>query len=367
MADTGFRSDSDQTVKIWSALLYKEALKTIYFGKFVRSDDLSIIQTKDDLTKEAGDQIGFDLRTRLSGGGRTDDQDLEGYEEALTFYGWSVLLHLRANAVKAKGKMSMRRTKHNIMTNAKNALGDWMAEMIDTDTVLALSGLANSAIVDDDDAIIAAVNPSTNRIWFGGQTTGGVLEAVTTDLLVNDAAANLFGTLVISAVKRKAELATPKIRPVMVDGQKHYVMFIHPYQAKALKNEAAWKAAQQYANVRGNKNPIFSGALGVWDGVVVHEYERIETRLGTTASGDAASYFLSTDECANGIYVARALFCGAQAGVHAYGQKPGWYPKDFQYNRVPGVATDVIYNAGKTRFNSEDFGIICVDTAYVPD
>lgn len=81
---------------------------------------------------------------------------------------------------------------------------------------------------------------------------------------------------------------------------------------------------------------------------MIHEYERILT-YATWGSGGATPG-------------ARALLLGAQAGVHAYAQYPHWYEKLFQYNRIPGVATDLIYEVAKTVFNSEDFGVIAIDT-----
>jgi len=376
MADTAFRSDSNLTVIKWSAALYREAMKNLYFGKLVGTGSNAIIERKTDLTKDVGDQIRFGLRMRLTGQGRSDDQALEGYEEALTFHDFSTKVHLRANAVRAAGKMSMRRTKFDIRSEARSALADWLREMIDDDTVLALSGLANPAIVDDDGAVESAVSPSTNRKWYGGQNASGSIaddsgydlgDSGIADGGTSEISSYLFGTAVISLIKRKAQLATPKIRPAVVDGKEVYVMLIHPYQAKALKAETAWKEAQQYAQVRGSKNPLFTGALGMWDGVVIHEYERILTRTGDGTGTDPSTYFESDDPCAQNITVARALFLGAQAGVHAYAQMPGWYEKNFEYGRVPGVATDIIYRAAKTRFNSEDFGVITVDTAVATD
>lgn len=361
MADTSFASTDALTKQIWSAKLFKQALGDLFFGKFVGKEGSgNIIETKTDLTKDSGDKITMGLLMKLSGDGKKDDEALEGNEEALTYHDFSTTVHLRQNGVKAAGKMSMRRTAFDIKENAKFALGGWMSEVIDNDTVKALSGLANSV------GTISANAPSSNRKWYGGQTTAGVVSSVANDSSIANDTDYLFGTNVISVIKRKAQAAEPKIRPVIVDGEKHYVMFISPYQAKALKAEDAWINAQRDGNVRGRKNPIFSGALGMWDGVVIHDYDRIETRYGEGGS-TASEYFESGDDCATGVHVARALFCGAQAGVHVYAQNPGWYEKEFDYGRIPGVATDIIYQAAKTKFNGEDFGSIVVDTAYSAD
>jgi hypothetical protein len=63
-----------------------------------------------------------------------------------------------------------------------------------------------------------------------------------------------------------------------------------------LAQNSTWRNAQQYANIRGEDNPIFSGALGVYDGVIVHEHEGITT-ADNLGGGDAVkaaqeTYFL---------------------------------------------------------------------------
>jgi len=373
MADTAFRSDDNLTKEVWSAALFRDALKKMWFGKFVGETASNIIQVKNELTKSKGDKITFGLRMQLKGQGTGDDGTIEGNEENLTLYDWSTTVHERGNGVRLKGKMTAQRTVFNLMAEAKDALSEWLANMFDNDTFLALSGLANPAIRDDDGTIVAAVSPSNNRKWYGGQTAAGVVTTGTSDATIGQDDATdyldfLFGTKVIDIIKRKAQAAIPKIRPVKVDGEDHYVMLIHPLQAKALRGETAWLAAQQAANIRGRKNPIFSGALGIWNGVVIHESESIQTRTGAAGNGPE-TYFESGDS-ANATYtvsIARALFLGAQAGVHAYAQRPSWYAKMFDYGRKPGVATDLIYVAGKPRFNGEDYGVITVDTCVDPD
>jgi len=362
MPGTSFASDNALTIQKWSAWLYKQALQDIFFGKFVGKDDRSLIQTKTDLTKDKGDKIAFALRMNLTGAGVTGDGAIEGNEEALVFHDFLATLDLRGHGVKAAGKMSMRRTAFDIKSEAKDALADWMAEkVIDKDTVYALSGLANPA------GTVAKSAPSTNRRFYGGQTTGGVITSVASDALCNSTTNHLFGSALISMLKRKAKKAYPKIRPIMVNGKAYFVCFIDPLQNKALKNEDAYQQAQREAGVRGKENVIFSGADSIWDGVVIHEYDQLENRTGDGVGTAAGTYFEEGDPCANGVTVARALFCGAQAGVHAYGQYPGWYEENFDYKRVPGVATDVILAVAKTKFNGEDFGLITVDTAVVED
>lgn len=52
-------------------------------------------------------------------------------------------------------------------------------------------------------------------------------------------------------------------------------MLVGTWAARDLKADPIWQAAQQNAAIRGSKNPIFTGALGEYDGGVLYEYERI--------------------------------------------------------------------------------------------
>lgn len=60
---------------------------------------------------------------------------------------------------------------------------------------------------------------------------------------------------------------------------------------------------------------------------------------------------------------ARAIILGAQAALFAIGSEPTWVEKDFDYANQTGVATGMIFGVKKTRFNSQDFGVIALDTA----
>jgi len=94
----------------------------------------------------------------------------------------------------------------------------------------------------------------------------------------------------------------------------------------------------------------------------VHEYDKIELRTGDGVGTDPATYFESGDPCANGITVARGLFCSGQAGILAYGRKIRWVEKVFEYDSQFGVEVSSIYGVTKAKFNNEDFGVITCDT-----
>lgn len=156
-----------------------------------------------------------------------------------------------------------------------------------------------------------------------------------------------------------AKTSTPLIRPVRVNGGEFYVMFLHPWQVYSLRTDATsgritWYDAQK-ARVQGGQtgekeNPIFSGALGVYNGVILHESTRIPS--------------VTTN-------VRRAVLCGAQACLMAMGQNstsgdsPNWYEELFDYGNQLGVMGGMIAGMKKAVFNSIDFGTIVVSTRAV--
>lgn len=388
MADTFFLNANRLTQQKWPATYFRYTLENMILSKFFGTGSNSLIQVNKELTKETGDKITFKLRLPLSNAGISDDGDLEGNEEAMNFHNFPITIHERGNAVKSRGKMTDKRTAINIKREATEALGDWLAEQLDNDLVYALSGLGNQmTYAGEGTSDILTVNehaPSSSRIIYGGATAEGVVTTETSDSKLADAAGSdyanyLFNSKMINIAKRAAQLASPKMRPIKVEGGKYYVMLIHPLQAKALKLETGthgWNETQARANLRGLKNPLFSGALGIWDGVVLYEYDRIQTRV-------AGEVFDSDDTIDAGVVdgtsrVARALFLGAQAGALAWGQMPKRYEKNFDYNRKPGTAVDMLYGVSKTVFNDpganqntntaqQDFATICVDTCVQED
>jgi N4-gp56 family major capsid protein len=321
--------------QLWGKDTWRAAIQEIFFAKFLnkKNDDFNaIVYMTDVFKKEKGGQFNISLMTPLVGEGVEDDAILEGNEEQLLYYDMSLTLKEYVHAVRLKGKLAEQKVAVDMRADAKAALSDWLSRKIDR------------TVVDKFSA-----TPSAGRNLFGGTATSDVSITIT----------DVMSTTLISKAKRKAQMATigttnaeSKIRPIKIEGKEMYVCLLHPYQSKAIKAEAAWQQAQREANIRGEKNPIFSGALGIWDGVLLHEYERIK------------QYAWGAAGAVNG---ARALFCGAQAlaiGVHKY---PTWEEKEFDYGRKAGFSTGVIMAIDKPKFNAEDFAVIALDTAAVVD
>lgn len=317
--------------KAWAKATWQAAMNNIFFSKFTGTDAGSIVQVLTDLSKDnSGDTITVPLLMKLKGDGITGDNTLEGNEEALVYRDFSVTIDQIRNGVRLKGRMEEKKTQLKLRTDAKAALSTWLTEKIDGEIFSALTK-----------------SPTAGRIVYAGSNKAeGTI-----------AAADTFTTAIIGKAKRLATTdSNARIRPVMVDGGKYYVMIIDPWQARDLKKDDAWLAAQEHANERGMNNPIFTGALGLYDGVVIHENDQISR----TATG------------ATNVKVGHALFLGAQACAFASGSEARWDEDTFDYGNQQGFSIGRIMGIKKTQFafdgtTATDFGCIQVMTSSMDD
>lgn len=310
--------------KAWARQLWTEAERDNFFAKFTGEGANNIIQVKTDLKKEKGDQITVPLVMRLTGEGVTGDSTLEGNEEKLQMYDCPVTVNQYRHAVRLAGMMEEQKTAINLRTAAKDGLKLWLKEKIEKLTVDALIKTP-----DADHTLYAGTNKAENTITAA--------DKLTTDL--------------ISVAARKAKTLTPKIRRVLADGKEYYIMLVDNYQARDLKTDERWIAAQENCAERGSSNPIFTGLLGVWDGVALYEYEG----LPRTATG------------ASSAVVGHALLLGCQAGIKGVAQEAYWREKAFDYDNQMGFATGVILGLKKSVFNSKDFACVQVITSSAND
>lgn len=316
--------------KSWAKATWEAGLRQAFFNKFTGTTASSIVQIKEDLKKEKGDTINIPLLMPLTGAGISGDNTLEGNEEQLIYRDFEVSINQLRNAVRIAGKMEEQKTQLRLREDAKTALADWLATTIDKQIFTALS-----------------TNPTSDRVVYAGSATAesaiGTSDVFTTDL--------------IGKAKRIATAdENTMIKPVKVNGADHYIMVIDQWQARDLRADTKWLEAQQHANIRGEKNPIFSGAMGMYDGVVIHESNRI---LRTATGASSAK-------------VGHALFLGAQAAVMAVGTEPEWNEDTFDYGNQVGFEFGRIFGIAKSAFkydgtNLTDFGVINVLTSSADD
>lgn len=350
MADTNYGVNHPLAVKAWAKSLMQEALKSTYINKFVGEDSNSLIYVKDEIGgKQAGDRVTVGLRMQLSGAGVQGDSTLEGNEEALTTYSDNLLINQLRHAVKSGGKMSEQRVHFSVRKEARDGLGDWFADRMDTsffNQITGNTGQSDTKYTGNNSTIA----PDSSHILYPDDDASEANVA-------SGSASSIFNLTLIDKCVERAKTISPLIRPIMVNGEKKYVMFLHPYQVKSLRTNTStgqWLDIQKAAlqGGLGSKSPIYTGALGEYNGVVLHESTRIPR---TTVSADATATDLA------GVY--RSVFCGAQSALIAYNSmSPKWVEKLFDYDNQLGVSGSLVWGLKKTVYNSADFGTIVVPT-----
>ncbi len=317
--------------ELWRKQVFADARDNLYMTRFIGDSEQSMIQELEDLRKEAGSNISFGLGMKLSGAGITGDSTLEGFEEQMTDYDEDVAIDQLRHAVRLTGRMDEKKNAYNMRVSAKNRLADWWAERLDKEILDKLCGKTSSTFANTPTAAAA-----TRSVFAGGQTSVGAVTA-----------AMKMDTKVLDAAKQMAKLASPMIRPVRVGGKEYYVVILHPYSATDLRQDPVWNQAQRDANVRGEDNPIFSGALGIYNGMVIHEHE----------------YIYATTDGSGSANVARNILCGQQAGVIAWGAPVQWVEKSFDYGNSWGISVGAIFGVIKPLFNALDYGVVTMFAA----
>lgn len=360
MAQTVIPFGDPKAVKRWSAALAVDQIKKSYFErKFIGESDNSVIQKKNELETDAGDTISFDLSVQLRGEATEGDARLEGKEEQLKFYTDQVIIDQTRKAVSAGGRMTRKRSPHDLRKVAKERASDYWARYFDEMIFIYLSGArgVNKDFLFPIGWQGRAKNPieapDPGHILYGGDATSkSTLEAA--------------DKMTRGVIERAAVLATmlqaqdpdaANMCPVSIDGEEHYVLLMNPFQEHDLRvsEGSGWLDVQKAAaGAEGRSNPIFKGGLGMINNVVLHSH-RNGIRFNDYGAG-------------SDVAAGRALFLGRQAGVLAYGT-PGsgvrwsWEEEVKDYGNEPTVASGAIFGFKKSRFNNKDFGVISIDTA----
>ena len=335
-------------LKSWAKATWDFGKKESYFSKFMGHGRDSIIQIQEDLSRGKGTSIEVSLLMPLDGAGIIEDNWMEGNEEKMNYRSCTVWLIRVRNAVRLAGRFEEQKTQEKMRSDMRRVLSDWLARYFDLSIFAVLTGTQPPFVRTPGTLLPYTIEPPTpDRILYAGGKTAE--NAITP--------ADMFDTTLIGKARRMAqEDELTAVQPIRVDGRETYVMVISPYQARDLRRDPVWIEAQQHANIRGEKNPIFSGAMGVYEGVVIHECLRVPR----------------TNTGANGATVGHALFLGAQACIMAEGTAPRWEEDSFDYGNQFGVSIDRMFGLKKAQFkyddvNYTDFGCINVLTSSAGD
>ena len=353
MAYPTFGVNDAMAVKHWSKILSHSARDTTAIAPLMGEDENSIVQVKTETRKDKGDNVTFALLARLAGDGFTEGQTAIGNAEAMTLYSDAVTINEIGTTCAPPSQESIdhQRIPFNLRSEAKGLLGLWFGERWASWFFNQVCG--NTAETDSKRyGFNAPTAPTAGRVLW--QTISGA------NVADEDMGATDIYTLdLIDKACELAQIGAPMVRPVKVMGEDMYVKYLHNYQVTSMRTNVSngqWldiqKAAMQGGKI--SKNPIFTGALGVYNGVVLRKSQDVATGVN---SGTGAA--IST--------VRRSVLMGAQSVGMAFGTgksatKYRWSEELIDHKRKLEVGGWTFAGMKKMTFNGSDFGVVVVPT-----
>lgn len=316
-----------------------------------------------DLEADAGEQITFDLSMQLNMQPVEGEQQLEGKEEQLVFFTDSVYIDQMRGGADCGGRMTRKRTLHDLRKIAKARSTDWWARVFDELIFIYLSGArgANTEFVYPTNYSGFANNgltaPDSNHLVYGGVATAK------NNLVATDTMSTLPIDRAVAYAKMMggggpAATEIPQIQQCNIDGEDVFLMILNSYQSFALRRNATsfdWADIQKAMAMSSGKNNAFmTGSLGMWNKVVLQEHQNC-IRFTDYGAG-------------SNVEAARALFLGLQAGVIAFGSagmdlRFGWHEETRDNGNRVVITTHTMWGFSKVTFNGNDFGVMAIDTA----
>ena len=367
MARTIVGVNDAKAVKKWAGMLaYDTSHKSYWNSKFMaRGAEAEVpVQILTDLESDAGEQISYDLLAELKMAPVEGEDILEGKEEGQKFYTDQIYIDQARGGVNTGGRMTRKRTLHDLREKAKRQQSSWWARLMDELLFIYISGERGInenfllPIGYTGRANNALVTPDAYHRLYGNDATA----------YNNIDSGDKMDLRLIDRAKTKADSqgggATdiPVLQPCKIDGNETFVCVMHTFQEDDLRSSTAtgqWLDIQKAAaGAEGKNSPIFKGSMGMYRNCILHSH-RNAIRFNNAGAG------------AN-VEAARALFLGSQAAVVAFGS-PGtnlrfdWHEETRDNGDKVVITTSSIFGVKKVTFTTpagaQDFGAYALDTA----
>jgi len=358
------------------------------------SPDYPIVKAGD-LAKGAGDTVSIDLFNILQGKPVMGDKRIEGRMMQLTYSSMDVRIDQVRGGADSGGRMTQKRTVHNLRNISMAGLQAWMQRLEDQTAIVQLAGargsqnttdwvVPNQADPDFGEIMVNPVKAPTKNRYFAAN------DATTPSNIGTNDALTLQDVDRIVAQLRESPVVMQSVKIKNDDRSWNdplWVMFVTERQWLYLQSrtsQTTWRQAVTNAFERksgGLKHPLFDAYETImWNGMLIKRMNRYAIRFDTgdnviidTGGSDGGTYTESTVQTAQP--VDRAIIVGAQALAKAYGKSASdyfydWSEKEVDHgNSIETVAASMTGSA-KIRFKIDgtdtDFGVAVVDS-YSPD
>lgn len=358
-----------KAIKKYSGILAVDVPRESYWGSTMMSKGAAPkapIQRLDELETEAGDRITFDLRMQFKGQPTEGDDVAEDDAEDMKFATDIVYIDQMRKVADTGGRMTKKRTLHNLRQLAKEGLTEYFARAFDEMISIYMAGARgiNAEFVWPLTWAGRAGNPITApdslHLMFPGTATKATLtNADKTSKVLLDR----MRTKVASMGGGSSHI--PSLQPISVKGGKKYVVVMTPPQEHDLRNDVTtggWLDIQKaLATAIGRDSPIYSQAIGEYRDMVLQTTKTLPRFNDYGAGG-------TTD-------AARGLFLGRQAGLIAFGNAGTGMPFEWVEETKDGKNKVLIFGGAMLGFKKAtftipttgqtlDFGCMAFDTWY---
>jgi len=304
----------------------------------------SPIVVKDEFGKERGQRIRLALRkaldrnvtgiTNRSGSSNNLNQYTYGttsmidQEEGLALHDMEVVVELMKHAVGFDTpELQDLKTNFRMEQEAAGALADWLTGQYEESILDALYD-GNAAHVIRSGFARAYDHP--RRVWGNNATEQA-------DISNDD---NLDAAELRSYYQT---LRLANVNPIKFEGREMYVMLAHVYSVSDLKADTTVQGNYQNAYTRTEAsaaNPMFGNADIIFEGIAVHEYNRIRRPVADSN---------------NGASTRRNLILGADAVVCGNASEPRLVRrKEDAYEDKYGVGIKQIFGCARADFAQHD-------------
>lgn len=330
------------TPQQWDDEFFTDYIRMSRYKRYFGTDESAMFQINEQLTAKRGDAITFALVNELVGAGVTGSNTLKGNEEKLNSRSHKLTVDVLRHAV-AVDNWDEQKSVVDLRNAAKSMLRQWAQVQLRDGCTTALGMI---------DGIVFSTATNANRdTWYANnldRIVVGTSAAVSQTTFASGVSAATVATQlspnILSLLKRMAQKASPKIKPIYVKemDQEWYVAFI---------GSAAWRdltednpttnlltLSNRDARVRGVDNPLFTGDSLVWDGIILREIPEIAA--------------LPTAVASVGVRVEPVYLCGAQAVGLAWAQRTTSRTDVDDYGFVNGCAVQEIRRIEKLRFGT---------------
>ncbi|MFR9719875.1 DUF4043 family protein [Aeromonas diversa] len=345
-----------------------------------------------DLTKQAGTEVDMQIFHQLSGRPTMGDKKIAGRLESLSQGDFSLIINQTRHGVDAGGKMSQKRTRHDLRQVARTLLADgYYGRLTDQRGMIQLAGargdhMATDIIVplaDDPEFADIMINkvtaPTYDRHFFGGDATS--FEAID--------AADRFNLGCVDRLSLFIDEMVNPIQPIRLasdpsGGEPLYLLQVTPRQWNDFYTSSSgkdWQAMLASAIERGKgwSHPLFRGQGAMWRNILVKPYKGMPIRFnqGSTVKVCAANSAtgVEVDKTA-GTLIDRAVLLGGQALANAFGSGEqgssfGMHEEKTDHGNATELSIGWTSGLQKIRFKQkngyvQDHGCMVLDTAVSP-